>query len=164
MYSYKVNYDPVSEYLLIATQINGNEITFYVCDTADILAAKWKPLYSMHGRDFQFDYTSQKFQSAYLDYPYVYMVSGNEDGTDMRMWYCVDIRSQSVVYTIDFTFINIEKVDKFATPETAAVVVDGAGYRYLLLGFCYTPAYDDDSENSGNRQDAIYLVTEKINN
>jgi phage minor structural protein len=136
--SYRVNLDVRNSYVLLV--IGRTNPTFYVCKKSDIENKLFKPIYSCKGSDIGFFGTDQSYQSACLDFPYVYMTSGDLiTDYDQRVLYCFDIRSKSLIYRITYTFDKgtIEQIANFNEPEAISYYYDGSGKKWLMQGFSF---------------------------
>jgi phage minor structural protein len=135
---YRVNLDARNGYVLLTTgRINPY---IHVCKKSDIENKIFKSVYSARGSDIGFFGTDQSYQSACLDYPYVYMASGDLiTDYDQRVLYCFDIRSKSLVYRIVYTFDKgtINQIANYNEPEAITYYYDSTGKKWLLQGFSF---------------------------
>lgn len=153
---YRTNLDVRNGYVLFV--YGTTNPTFYVCKKADVENKQFKPLYTARGSDVNYFGTDQTYQSACLDFPYVYFTSGNGDGSDQRCLYCFDIRSKSLVYRIVYTFDKgtINQIGKYNEPETISYYYDSDGKKWLIQGFAWG---NEDSENS-QRTNQLFRINE----
>lgn len=143
--SYRVNLDVNNGYVLL---VNGTQNpTFYVCRKSDVENKVFKPLFTAKGTDIDYFGTDQTYQSACLDYPYVYLTSGGVDDQDQRCMYCFDIRSKSIVYRIVYTFDKgtINPIGIYDECETISYYYDSNGKKWVIQGFGWG---NEDPENS----------------
>lgn len=156
-HSYRTNLDTRNGYVLFVEGVSNP--VFYVCKKSDIEAGKMKPVYSMRGSDVDFFGKAQTYQSACIDFPYVYFTSGSTiEDYDQKVMYCVDIRSKSLVYRIFYTFDKgtIADIDNHHEPETISVYYDETGKKWLIQGFAFN---NEDPDNS-KRTNQLFRINE----
>jgi hypothetical protein len=117
---------------------------------SDVLNHIYKPIYIAKGSDVNYFGTEQTYQSACLDFPYVYFTSGNSLGTDQRCLYCFDIRSKSLVYRIVYTLKKgtIEEIGGSNEPEAISCYYDTDGKKWLIQGFSFGNEDIEDSQHT----------------
>lgn len=155
--SYRTNLDLRNGYVLFDAGAKNPD--FYVCKKSDVLNGVFKPIYSCKGTDISFIGTEQTFQSACLDFPYVYMTSGDtKEEYDPKMLYCYDIRSKSLIYRISYTFDKgtIEDIANHHEPEAISFYYDTAGKKWLIQGFAFG---NEDPEDSP-RTNQLFRINE----
>jgi len=132
--------------------------TFYVCKKSDVLNHIYKPVYTAKGSDIKYFGTEQTYQSACLDFPYVYFTSGSSTGEDQRCLYCFDIRSKSLVYRIVYTLDKgtIEEINNHNEPETISYYYDSNGKKWLIQGF----AFGNEDVDSNQRTNQLFRIDE----
>ena len=153
----RTNLDVRNGYVLF---VEGKENPiFYVCKKEDVLKKQFKPIHTAQGSDINYFGKVQTYQSACLDYPYVYMTSGGSTGVDQRCLYCFDIRTASLVYRIVYTLDKgtIEEIDNHNEPETISYYYDASGKKWLVQGFAFG---NEDIENS-KRTNQLFRINER---
>lgn len=147
---YRTNLDVRNGYVLFVA--GKADPIFYVCKKSDVLNNQFKPIYTAKGSDINYFGTEQTYQSACLDFPYVYFTSGGSTGVDQRCLYCFDIRSKSLVYRIVYTLDKgtIEEINDHNEPETISYYYDSNGKKWLIQGFAF--GNEDIEENQRTNQ------------
>ncbi|MBU8845681.1 phage tail protein [Alkalihalobacillus gibsonii] len=151
---HRINYDEKNQYIFAST----GEVDFYVCKRSDIERDKWKPIYTMSGDDVGFDGKTQTFQSSALDFPYAYFCAGDVNGEDPRIMYCCDIRSKSLVYSINYTFDKgtINQIGKYDEPECISYYYDTDGKKWVIQGF----SWGNEDTYETQRTNQLYRLNE----
>lgn len=104
---------------------------------------------------------NQIYQSSALDFPYLYVTYGGTNGTanngDTPVLYCIDVRSASVVYKINYTFTTdaIVPEDNHHEAETISIYFEN-GQKWIVQGFAFT----NDDEALKRRNNVLYRVKE----
>ncbi|WP_146548761.1 phage tail protein [Rummeliibacillus suwonensis] len=117
--------------------------------------------YILNASDFLVQ-ENQIYQSSTLDFPYLYVTFGGTNGTanngDTPVLYCIDVRSSSVVYQINYTFTTdaIVPEDDHHEAETISCYYDLNGQKWLVQGFAFT----NDDEALLRRNNCLYRVRE----
>ncbi|MED3650603.1 phage tail spike protein [Heyndrickxia sporothermodurans] len=146
---YRVNLDVRNGYVLF---VNGiKDPAFYVCKKSDVEKKVYKPIYTARGSDINYFGVEQTYQSACLDFPYVYMTSGSADiDDDQKCLYCFDIRSKSLVYRIVYTFDKgtIEPIGAYRECETISYYYDSNGKKWLIQGFGFSNENVEESQKT----------------
>ncbi|MGC4375933.1 phage tail spike protein [Fictibacillus sp. Mic-4] len=153
---YRVNLDVRNGYVLLVNGVTNP--TFYVCKKSDVEAKQFKPLYTARGSDINYFGTDQTYQSACLDFPYVYLASGNADNSDQRVMYCFDIRSKSLVYRIVYTFDKgtINPIGSVRESETISYYYDTSGKKWLIQGF----AFSNENAEETQKTNQLFRINE----
>lgn len=104
----------------------------------------------------------QTYQSACLDFPYLYVTYGGANGTitngDYPVMYCVDVRTNSIVYKIDYTFNHaIKPNDELHEPETISYYYDTDGTKWLIQGF----AFSHENDEYTRKNNMLYRARER---
>lgn len=110
---------------------------FEVLKPSQALAGDHDVLYRIDLTQYNFNITTQTFQSACLDFPYVYWHSGDYDMHDYRMLYCVNVVHGGKEFELNYDFSTAMplKYDR-VEPETIWMQPNGK----LLASFnCYDP-------------------------
>lgn len=154
--SYRTNIDNRNGYLLFVEGVTNP--VFTVCKKSDILAKTLKPIYSMKGSDVNFFGKEQVYQSACLDFPYVYFTSGGSTDETQKILWCVDIRSKSLVYRIVYTFDKgtIEDIADHSESEAISVYYDSNDKKWLIQGF----AFGNEDIESSQRTNQLFRINE----
>lgn len=100
----------------------GN-VNIYVVDLSDLKQGSFNVLYSMKSSDYGFDSATQQWQAHTFCFPYLYQSAGVWDFSQPKMMYCVDVRSKSLIYSINFKL------------DTSAIVQDGWDSEPEGMGF-----------------------------
>lgn len=149
----RTNLDVRNGYVLF---VAGTENpTFYVCKKSDVEQHIYKPLYTCNGNDIGYFGNRQTYQSSCLDFPYVYMTSGDSTGNELRCLYCFDIRSKSLVYRITYYFDKgaIVEIGGQNEPEAVSVYYDGSNKKWLVQGFAF---------GSSDKTNQIFKINEHV--
>ncbi|WP_077616907.1 phage baseplate protein, partial [Caenibacillus caldisaponilyticus] len=154
--AYRINLDNRNGYVLFVYGVTNP--TFYVCKKSDVLNHVFKPIYTARGSDVNYFGAEQTYQSACLDFPYVYFTSGDSLGIDQRCLYCFDIRSKSLVYRIVYTFDKgtINQIGKYNEPEAISYYYDENGKKWLIQGFSFG---NEDAEDA-QRTNQLFRIDE----
>lgn len=96
----RVSYD-VKHDLIGVVRGDGH---FEVLNPAQALAGDHDVLYRIDLTQYNFNITTQTFQSAYLDFPYVYWHSGDYDMHDYRMLYCANVVHGGKEFELNYDF------------------------------------------------------------
>ena len=117
-------------------------------------------LYTMRSGDFGVT-SDQTYQSACLDFPYLYFTYGGTAGTvangDYPVMYCVDVRTGSLIYKLDYTFTyDIQPTDDHHEAETITYYYDGST-KYIVQGFAF--AHEDPTYT--RRNNMLYRAVER---
>lgn len=133
----RTNLDVRNGYVLFVAGTENPQ--FYVCKKSDVEQHIYKPIYSCLGSDIGYFGTRQTYQSACLDFPYVYMTSGDSIGNDLRCLYCFDVRSKSLIYRIVYYFDKgtIAEIGGQNEPEAVSYYYDASGKKRLVQGFAF---------------------------
>lgn len=159
----RVNYDVANGYYLISSGTENNAV-FKIVDSDTLNAGKYKVLYTVKASDFGVN-KGQTYQSAALDFPYLYVTYGGVDGDisngDFPVMWCIDVRSRSVMYKINYTFTagTIIPEDEHHEAETISFYYDENGVKWLIQGFAFSHEVDDWKR----RNNVLYRVRETIN-
>ena len=106
------------------------------------------------------------YQSSCIDYPYMYTTFGGTQATglngDKAVLFCIDVRSRSVVYKIEYAFDGIN--GNLTTPtgddqyesEGISYYYDTEGTRWLVKGFAFT----GEDSTLERRENNIYRFKE----
>lgn len=121
------NYDVVNDNIGIRIIYLGQ---LGVIDRASLLAGSTTLDYSILVTDFGYSLTSQTFQSFTIYGDYVFWNSGNVDMSDQRMIYCVNLKTNSLVFSYEWQLTDIATNNEIYEPET--VYFDGTN---LYAGF-----------------------------
>lgn len=155
----RINVDIKNGYVLMV--INSAEKTQYlVMKKASFDEGKFDYLYGLNASFFGIT-SNQTYQSSALDFPYLYTTFGGTDGTitngDWPVMYCIDIRSASIVYKINYDFTHkIKPSDEHHEPETIGFYYDG-DTKYIIQGFAFT----HDNEEYTRRNNMLYRAIER---
>lgn len=137
----RVSYDAKND-LLGVVRGDGH---FEVLNPAQALAGDHDVLYRIDLTQYGFNLNTQTFQSACLDFPYVYWHSGDYDMHDYRMLYCVNVVHGGKEFELNYDFsqsmpLKYDRVE----PETIWMQPNGK----LLASFnCHDP---QDGENTAH--------------
>lgn len=137
----RVSYDAKND-LLGVVRGDGH---FEVLKPSQALAGDHDVLYQIDLTQYGFNLNTQTFQSACLDFPYVYWHSGDYDMHDYRMLYCVNVVHQGKEFELNYDFsqslpLKYDRVE----PETIWMQPNGK----LLASFnCHDP---QDGENTAH--------------
>lgn len=137
----RVNYDAKND-LLGVVRGDGH---FEVLKPSQALAGDHDVLYRIDLTQYGYNLNTQTFQSACLDFPYVYWHSGDYDMHDYRMLYCVNVVHQGKEFELNYDFsqslpLKYDRVE----PETIWMQSNGK----LLASFnCSSP---QDGENTAH--------------
>ncbi|WP_289933914.1 phage tail spike protein [Lactobacillus delbrueckii] len=118
---------------------------FEVLNPAQALAGDHDVLYRIDLTQYGFNLNTQTFQSACLDFPYVYWHSGDYDMHDYRMLYCANVVHGGKEFELNYDFsqsmpLKYDRVE----PETIWMQPNGK----LLASFnCHDP---QDGENTAH--------------
>ncbi|MFJ7932320.1 phage tail spike protein [Peribacillus sp. NPDC096448] len=156
-FPYRTNLDDRNGYVLFCQGVT--DPAMYVCKKSDILAGILKPIYSMRGSDVDFFGKEQTYQSACLDFPYMYFTSGDFSmDRDQKILWCVDVRSKSIVYRIIYTFDKgtIQDIADHHEPEAASVYYDETGKKWIIQGF----AFGNEIIESSMRTNQLFRINE----
>lgn len=129
----RVSYDAKND-LLGVVRGDGH---FEVLNPTQALAGDHDVLYRIDLTQYGFNLNTQTFQSACLDFPYVYWHSGDYDMHDYRMLYCVNVVHQGKEFELNYDFsqslpLKYDRVE----PETIWMQPNGN----LLASFnCHDP-------------------------
>lgn len=155
----RINIDVRNGYVLMV--INSAEQTQYlVMRKSTFDEGKFDYLYGLNASFFGVT-SNQTYQSAALDFPYLYTTFGGTDGTitngDWPVSYCIDIRTASIVYKINYDFShNIRPTDDHHEAETIGFYYDG-NTKYIIQGFAFT----HDNEEYTRRNNMLYRAIER---
>lgn len=155
----RINVDGKNGYVLMV--INSAEKTQYlVMKKSSFDEGKMDYLYGLNASFFGVT-SNQTYQSAALDFPYLYTTFGGTDGTitngDWPVMYCIDIRTASIVYKINYDFTHdIRPNDDHHEAETIGFYYDG-GTKYIIQGFAFT----HDNEEYTRRNNMLYRAIER---
>jgi phage minor structural protein len=159
---YKTNLDVKNQYILFS--VGSTDQAFYICKKSDIESGSFKPLYMMYGKDVDFDGSQQSFQSACLDFPYLYFCSGSSDNHDQKILYCCDVRSKSLVYKLVYSLdkgtINPPAGPEgtYQEPECISYYYDSNNAKWLIQGFAFSSEDVDDQ----NRINQLFRISEQV--
>lgn len=119
--------------------------------------SKINSLYNIVASDFGVE-AGQVYQSCCLDFPYLYVTYGQTYAEGCKT-YCVDIRTKTLIYQIDFTFDkgNINFYHSHAECEAINYYYDESGEKYMLQGLVLR----NKNASIGTRQNEIYSFKEK---
>lgn len=155
----RINVDIRNGYVLMV--INSAEKTQYlVMKKSSFDEGRMDYLYGLNASFFGVT-SNQTYQSSALDFPYLYTTFGGTDGTitngDWPVMYCIDIRTASVVYKINYDFThNIRPNDDHHEAETIGFYYDG-DTKYIIQGFAFT----HDNEEYTRRNNMLYRAIER---
>ncbi|MBK5446071.1 phage tail spike protein [Peribacillus sp. TH24] len=158
----RFNLDDKNGYYLLTSGVR-EKATFKIARKADMDAGIYKILYSLTATDFGVS-ANQVYQSATLDFPYLYVTYGGSNGNisngDAPTLYCVDVRSRSLVYKINYTFTEgtITPEDEHHEAETVNYYYDKDGTKWILQGF----AFSHEVEEWKRRNNVLYRAKETI--
>ncbi|XJZ60239.1 phage tail spike protein [Lactobacillus delbrueckii subsp. bulgaricus] len=96
----RVSYDAKND-LIGVVRGDGH---FEVLNPSQALAGDHDVLYRIDLTQYGFDLNKQTFQSACLDFPYVYWHSGDYDMHDYRMLYCANVVHQGKEFELNYDF------------------------------------------------------------
>jgi hypothetical protein len=135
----RVSYDPKNN-LLGVVRGDGH---FEVLNPDQALAGDHDVLYRIDLTQYGFSLNTQTFQSACLDFPYVYWHSGDYDMHDYRMLYCANVVHQGKEFELNYDFSqSLPLKYDIVEPETIWMQPNGK----LLASFnCHDP---QDGENT----------------
>lgn len=157
----RFNVDVKNKYALTA-QGRSENVVFKVMKLSTLEEGMPRILYTMKASDFGI-YEGQTYQSASLDFPFMYFTYGGTAGTilngDNPVMYCVDVRNASIVYKIVYNFTSgINPPDDHHEPETIGYYFDG-DVKYLIQGFAFS--HEDPTYN--RRNNMLYRAIEEKN-
>ena len=134
----RVSYD-VKHDLIGVVRGDGH---FEVLKPSQALAGDHDVLYRIDLTQYNFNITTQTFQSACLDFPYVYWHSGDYDMHDYRMLYCVNVVHGGKEFELNYDFSTAMplKYDR-VEPETIWMQPNGK----LLASFNCHDAQDGET-------------------
>lgn len=137
----RVSYDTKND-LLGVVRGDGH---FEVLNPAQALAGDHDVLYRIDLMQYGFNLNTQTFQSACLDFPYVYWHSGDYDMHDYRMLYCVNVVHGGKEFELNYDFTqSLPLRYDIVEPETIWMQPNGK----LLASFnCSAP---QDGENTAH--------------
>ncbi|WOZ56204.1 minor structural protein [Brochothrix phage BtpYZU02] len=147
----RVSYDKKNSYFLTSSKTK-DKTTFKVFKKSTFLTSNPKTVHTFVASGFGIKDT-QNFQSAGLDYPYMYTIWGANGGTiatnDNPKLYVIDVRTGEKLHEIAFLFNqgDIQAEDEMHEPETASVYYEN-GVKYLIIGF----AFSSEAESETSRQ------------
>lgn len=126
--------------------------------TAYKSSQKLKSLYSVKASDFGI-LEGQVYQSSCLDFPYLYVTYGVTHAEGCCM-YCIDLRTNTRVYNIDYQFDgdNIKMYQNHAESETINYYYDADDVKWMMQSFNLR---EKDSANKVRRNE-VYRFKEKI--
>lgn len=138
----RVSYD-VKNNLLGVVRGDGN---FEVLNPAQALAGDHDVLYQIDLTQYGFNLNTQTFQSACLDFPYVYWHSGDYDMHDYRMLYCANVVHQGKEFELNYDFSqSLPLKYDIVEPETIWMQPNGK----LLASFnCHNPQDGEKTEHT----------------
>lgn len=157
----RLNIDTEHGYAVI-TQGYGEKVISKIVPLADLEKGKINVKHKLVASDFNIS-SSQTYQSTALAYPYLYHTYGGFDGTavnnDLPVMMCIDVRTGSLVYQINYTFNkgSIQANDEFHEPETISVYYKD-GKKVILQGF----AFASEVETETPRYNMIYGAIETV--
>ena len=134
----RVSYDAKNDLLGV---VRGDG-SFEVLNPAQALAGDHDVLYRIDLTQYGFNLNTQTFQSACLDFPYIYWHSGDYDMHDYRMLYCANVVHQGKEFELNYDFSQAMplKYDR-VEPETIWMQPNGK----LLASFNCHDAQDGES-------------------
>ena len=137
----RVSYD-VKHDLIGVVRGDGH---FEVLNPAQALAGDHDVLYRIDLTQYGFNINTQTFQSACLDFPYVYWHSGDYDMHDYRMLYCANVVHGGKEFELNYDFSqSLPLRYDIVEPETIWMQPNGT----LLATFnCHDP---QDGENTAH--------------
>ena len=129
----RVSYDAKND-LIGVVRGDGH---FEVLNPSQALAGDHDVLYRIDLTQYGFDLNKQTFQSACLDFPYVYWHSGDYDMHDYRMLYCANVVHQGKEFELNYDFSqSLPLKYDIVEPETIWMQPNGS----LLASFnCHDP-------------------------
>ncbi len=135
----RVSYDAKND-LIGVVRGDGH---FEVLNPVQALAGDHDVLYRIDLTQYGFNLNTQTFQSACLDFPYVYWHSGDYDMHDYRMLYCVNVVHGGKEFELNYDFSqSLPLRYDIVEPETIWMQPNGE----LLATFnCHNP---QDGENT----------------
>ncbi|AZA16425.1 MAG: hypothetical protein DF199_03625 [Lactobacillus delbrueckii subsp. lactis] len=137
----RVSYD-VKHDLIGVVRGDGH---FEVLKPSQALAGDHDVLYRIDLTQYGFNINTQMFQSASLDFPYVYWHSGDYDMHDYRMLYCANVVHQGKEFELNYDFSQSLPL-KYDTVEPETIWMQPNGK--LLASFnCHDP---QDGENTAH--------------
>ncbi|MDA3797268.1 phage tail spike protein, partial [Lactobacillus delbrueckii] len=137
----RVSYD-VKHDLIGVVRGDGH---FEVLKPSQALAGDHDVLYRIDLTQYNFNITTQTFQSACLDFPYVYWHSGDYDMHDYRMLYCANVVHQGKEFELNYDFSQSLPL-KYDIVEPETIWMQPSGN--LLATFnCHDP---QDGENTAH--------------
>lgn len=155
----RINIDVKNGYVLMV--INSAEKTQYlVMKKSSFDEGRMDYLYVLNASFFGVT-AKQTYQSSALDFPYLYTTYGGSDGTitngDWPVMYCIDIRTASIVYKINYDFThNIRPNDEHHEAETIGFYYDG-DTKYIIQGFAFT----HDNEEYTRKNNMLFRAIER---
>lgn len=148
----RVSYD-VKNDLLGVVRGDGH---FEVLKPSQALAGDHDALYRIDLTQYGYNLNTQTFQSACLDFPYVYWHSGDYDMHDYRMLYCVNVVHGGKEFELNYDFSTAMplKYDR-VEPETIWMQSNGK----LLASFNCHDAQDGESVAHTHAMFEIPVIT-----
>lgn len=144
----RVSYDAKNDLIGV---VRGDG-SFEVLNPSQALAGDHDVLYRIDLTQYGFNLNTQTFQSACLDFPYVYWHSGDYDMHDYRMLYCANVVHQGKEFELNYDFSqSLPLRYDIVEPETIWMQPSGK----LLASFnCHDP---QDGENTDHTH-AIFEI------
>lgn len=118
---------------------------FEVLKPSQALAGDHEVLYRIDLTQYGFNLNTQTFQSACLDFPYVYWHSGDYDMHDYRMLYCANVVHQGKEFELNYDFSQSLPL-KYDTVEPETIWMQQNG-KLLATFNCHDP---QDGENTSH--------------
>lgn len=155
----RINVDIKNGYVLMVIN-SADETQYLVMRKSTFDTGKFDYLYGLDASYFGVT-ANQTYQSSALDFPYIYTTFGGADGTitngDYPVMYCIDIRTFSVVYKINYDFTHdIRPSDDHHEVETIGFYYDG-DTKYIIQGFAFT----HDNEEYSRKNNMLYRAIER---
>lgn len=133
----RVNYDANHDYL----GFSNTKGVYQVIPKSDVMAGNNNVIYSVDlSQGHNFDATTQTYQSQCLDFPYLYWHSGNEDMTDARVMYGLNLVHAGDEFEIYYDFTSDFPIaNPVQEPEGISLLTNADGSRDLLVTFNTLP-------------------------
>lgn len=135
---FRTSYDKTSG--LVALSYESGVIDIY--RISELQAGSINKLYTFNVKDYGFDPANQTYQSQSLLFPYLIWNSGNANGKDTPMMYCVNVAHLGEEFATPYNLTQISNENGQVEPET--VYLDGSGN--LFMSFNERKAYGSGDE------------------